>query len=761
MGIAVNPFTSDEQRLSSLLSSLGHGLWEWNVQTGTLTFSDSWLATHGFAPGETPAFDRWEDLIHPDDRERTRDAFQAHLEGRTESVSVRHRVRTKSGDWQWSCDRARVVECRPDGVPVRVIGTATDITDIKRAEAENFESSQVVSVLFDAAPIGIVTLGPDRTVRSWNKAAELIFGWSADETLGRPVPVVRPDRRERADRMWQAAVDGKSLFAVEEAAIRKDGAQLDIRVSAVPLQGRDSGMSAVLCLLEDVTEQKHLASQLLQSQRLESIGRLAGAVAHDFNNLLTVINGYSEIALGAVDQRDPLHESIREIKAAGDRAAALTQQLLAFSRRQVMQTRQLDLNDVLGDIESMLRRLIGEDIQLVLARAPGTWQVKADPVQVQQVIMNLAVNARDAMPRGGQLLIGTANVHLGEEVVRSQPDVTPGPYVLISVTDTGLGMDDATLGRLFEPFFTTKEKGKGTGLGLSTVYGIVKQSGGHIWAESRPGQGSTFKVYLPRSGDAAGDKSQATTGAATVRGSEAILLVEDQAEVRQLALHALGMYGYRVLSAANGAEALAIVRQEPSRIDLVLSDVVMPGMTGPDLAKAIAPLRPGIRVLLMSGYSDGRAMPADSLPDGFAYIQKPFTPESLARKVRQVLDAAASTGRLLVVDDEAEIRKLLRQFLEHAGYEVAEAANGRQAVAEVDAGGVTLVITDLVMPEKEGIETIREMRTRHRDVKIIAMSGAFGGRFLRTAEMLGAHATLSKPVRAEQLVRTVREVLGA
>jgi len=480
-------------------------------------------------------------------------------------------------------------------------------------------------------------------------------------------------------------------------------------------------------------------------------------VAHDFNNLLTVINGYSEIVLGALDTRDPLFESMREIKAAGDRAAVLTQQLLAFSRRQVMQAKVLSINDVLGDLESMLRRLIGDDIQLVLGRDSRAGHVKADPVQVQQVIMNLAVNARDAMPSGGRLLIETTNVELGPDVVRAHPGVAPGPYVLLSVTDTGTGMDEATLGRLFEPFFTTKEKGKGTGLGLSTVYGIVRQSGGHVWAESEVGRGTTFRVYLPRV--EATDGAQPRPDQAVARGTETVLLVEDQPEVRQLALHALSLYGYRVLSAANGAEALAIARQEACRIELVLSDVVMPGMTGPDLAKAMEPIRPGIKVLLMSGYSDEASMPG-GIPADLAYIQKPFTPETLARKIRQVLDVPPAAGRILVVDDEAEIRKLLRQFLEHAGYEVVEAANGRQAVEEVDAGGVGLVVTDLVMPEKEGIETIREMRQRHREVKIIAMSGAFGGRFLRTAEMLGAHATLTKPIRAEQLVKTVNEILG-
>jgi PAS domain S-box-containing protein len=645
----------------------------------------------------------------------------------------------------------------PDGTPVRLVGTTADVSDAKRAEAEHREAGQLVAALFDSAPVGIVALGADRIVHSWNKAAERIFGWTADEVVGRRQPVVVSAQAQELERSWQEMLSGASVL-VEGTVSRKDGGRLEIRLSSVPLFGADGRVAEVLCLLEDVTEQKRLAADLLQAQRLENIGRVAGAVAHDFNNLLTVINGYSEIVLGALDTRDPLFESIKEIKSAGDRAASLTQQLLAFSRRQVMQARVLSINDVLGDLESMLRRLVGDGIQLVLARDSRTGRVKADPIQVQQVVMNLALNARDAMPRGGRLLFETSNAELSADDLRSHPGVAPGPYVRLSVSDNGTGMDEATLDRLFEPFFTTKEKGKGTGLGLATVYGIVRQSGGHVSAVSRLGEGTRFNVYLPRVREDVGGQVR-SDAAPSGRGTETVLLVEDQPEVRQLALHALALYGYRVLSAANGAEALAIARQEVSRIDMVLSDVVMPGMTGPELAAAIAPVRPGIKVLLMSGYADEASLPSGEAAE-LAYIQKPFTPESLARKVRHVLDARPVSGRILVVDDEAEIRKLLRQFLEHSGYQVAEASNGRQAVAEVESGGVVLVITDLVMPEKEGIETIREMRQRHRDVKIIAMSGAFGGRFLRTAEMLGAHATLTKPVRAEQLVGTVKEVLG-
>ena len=628
----------------------------------------------------------------------------------------------------------------------------------RRVIEEGRETSQLLSVLFDSAPMAIVGIEPDGTVKTWNVAATRIFGWTADEVIGKQLPFVPRDRPAEFLQHREALMEGEAHTGIERHCITKTGDEIQVRMSLVPLRGADGEISGLVGLLEDITEQKRLEAQLLQAQRLENIGRLAGAVAHDFNNLLTVINGYGELALSQLDPRDPLHESVHEIKAAGDRAASLTQQLLAFSRRQVLQPKVLDIGAVVTELEGMLRRLIGEDIELVLGRDPYMGMVKADPVQVHQVIMNLAVNARDAMPSGGRLAIETCNVDLGNEITRIQPDIKPGPYVMLSVTDNGSGMDEATQSRLFEPFFTTKAPGKGTGLGLSTVYGIVKQSGGHITVDSEVGRGTSFRVYLPRVEAAEIPDSASSRQGVVAPGTETLLLVEDQQEVRQLALQVLEIYGYKVLAAANGDQALEIARANPD-IDLMVTDVVMPGMTGPQLAQNLLEIRPNLKVIFMSGYADAAMAPSD-VPEGAGYLQKPFAPETLARQVREVLDSRPAPGRILIVDDEAEIRKLLRQFLESAGYSVIEAADGRRAVSAVDAGGVSLVITDLVMPEKEGIETIREMRQRHPDVKIIAMSGAFGGRFLKTAEMLGAHSTLLKPVRAEGLVRAVRDVLG-
>src|ERR1051326_293806 len=344
--------------------------------------------------------------------------------------------------------------------------------------------------------------------------------------------------------------------------------------------------------------------QFRQSQKLEAVGLLAGGIAHDFNNLLTAINGYSELALMKLKQEDPLHRNLEEIKKSGERAANLTRQLLAFSRKQMLQPRVLDLNSVVVDIEKMLRRLIGEDINLRTSFDPALGSTKADPGQIEQVVMNLAVNARDAMPAGGKLTIETANIYLDERYAREHVGVTPGRYVMLAVTDTGTGMDAETQARIFEPFFTTKGEGKGTGLGLSTVYGIVKQSGGNVWVYSEVGHGTTFKVYLPRVDEDAEEYKRTTETEEILRGTETILLAEDEEVVRTLACEILETYGYRVLEAAGGGAALLICEREKEQIDLLITDVVMPELSGRQLAERLKQLRPDMRVLYMSGYTD-------------------------------------------------------------------------------------------------------------------------------------------------------------
>jgi CheY-like chemotaxis protein/two-component sensor histidine kinase len=380
-----------------------------------------------------------------------------------------------------------------------------------------------------------------------------------------------------------------------------------------------------------------MEEQLLQVQKMEAVGRLSGGIAHDFNNLLTVISGYSELLLAKLDAQDPVATGLAEIRRASDKAAALTQQLLAFSRKQFMQPRVVDLNSVVSDAERMLRRIIGENVELIAHLEPRLGTVRADPDQIGQVLVNLAVNARDAMPGGGKLILETANREFDEEHLRLHPEAPPGRYVMLAVSDTGVGMDEATKARIFEPFFTTKERGKGTGLGLSTVYGIVAQSGGHVWVYSEPGQGTTFRIYLPRL-DQAPEETVASAPDGEARGSETVLLVEDQAEVRELAAGVLREYGYEVLEAASGEQAEQVAASAETPVDAVVTDVVLPGISGRVLAERLTARWPGLSVLYMSGYTDDVVVHHGVLDAGMAFLQKPFAPEVLARKLRELLD---------------------------------------------------------------------------------------------------------------------------
>jgi len=470
-------------------------------------------------------------------------------------------------------------------------------------------------------------------------AADLVGADSPNALLGLPaLDLVHPDDREFVKQRIRRNQDERlSTTTAELRLVRLDGKAVNVESLGMPFT--INGRAAALSIVRDVSERKHLEQQLAQSQKMDAVGQLAGGVAHDFNNLLTVITSYSALAIGALDPSSPVREDVEEISKAASRAADLTRQLLAFSRKQMLQPVPLDLNQIVTDIDKMLRRLIGEDIELVTACSRSIDLVNADPGQVEQVIVNLAVNARDAMPHGGSLTIETANVALAEAYMAAHSVVEPGSYVLLAVSDTGSGMDAAVQARVFEPFFTTKPKGQGTGLGLATVYGIVKQSGGYIWLYSELGRGTTFKVYLPRIDAPVESTRPAPVIPASLRGSEAILLVEDQEEVRKLVRRMLEGRGYRVLVAASGHEALRLAEQQAGAIHLLVTDVVMPGMSGREVALLLAPTHPTMKVLYLSGYTDESVVRHGILEPGVAFLQKPFTAETLARKVREVLDS--------------------------------------------------------------------------------------------------------------------------
>ena len=501
----------------------------------------------------------------------------------------------------------------------------------ERSARERQQTLQLFEVVLSRASIGFALLDDQLRFLSINETLASMNGFSVAEHIGRHMlervpPEIAPRLKQVLDQVIQT---GQPVLGLEMTATSADDASR-VRhgiASYYPVSEDGARPTVIGVLVEDTTARKQLELQLAQSQRMEAVGRLAGGVAHDFNNLLTVIKSYSTILLDALDG-DARREDVEEIAAAADRAGALTRQLLAFSRRQMMQPRPLSLNAVVVDIEKMLRRLIGEDIALVTKLERDLWLVHADPGQLEQVVMNLAVNARDAMPDGGHLTIETRNVERDAEA-----------YVMLAITDTGVGMTSEVRAHLFEPFFTTKERGKGTGLGLSTVYGIVKQSGGDIAVHTEPGQGATFRIFLPRYFvDHAGRADDKKIAPAAPRGSETILLVEDDPSLRQLAERILRGYGYTVLVASTGQRALTLVEAFTGEIHLVATDVVMPEMSGTALVERLLSVVPHIRVLFMSGYTDDEVVRRGILDRRAAFLQKPFTPDQLAFKVREALD---------------------------------------------------------------------------------------------------------------------------
>jgi len=508
----------------------------------------------------------------------------------------------------------------------------------RHTEAALRASEASYATLVEKAPLGIYRSTPAGRFLSANPALARILGYgSVEEVLALDMARdVYADADERRRLIEQDTYTERVYDELEATWKKKDGTRIRVQLSVRASRDAQGRVEYYEAFVRDITSQRQLEAQLAQAQKMEAIGRLAGGVAHDFNNLLTVILSYSDLLLEDLPKDAGSRDDIEQIRKAALGASELTRQLLAFSRQQVLQPKIVDLNAAITGIEKLLARVLREDIQLRCTLAPDTGTVKVDPGQLEQVIMNLAVNARDAMPNGGQLTIETAIVDLDEAYMQAHPVAAPGRYAMLAVTDTGVGMDATTQARIFEPFFTTKDAGKGTGLGLATVQGIVQQSGGFIWVYSEPNHGTCFKVYLPRV-DAPVSKAEEAAGDA-MHGTETVIVVEDMAAVRAVTCEMLKRFGFTVYDAADGITALQIAEQLTGRVDLLVTDVVMPDINGRDLASRFQKTRPELKVLYMSGYTDDAVVRHGILQEGIAYLQKPFTPKSLVRKVREVLD---------------------------------------------------------------------------------------------------------------------------
>ncbi len=643
----ITQLQAGKEQLRLALMAANQGLYDLNVQTGEATVSPEYATMLEYDPDEFHETNaKWIERLHPADRESVAAAYRDYIAGKTPEYRVEFRQQTKAGEWKWILSLGKVVEYDSTGRPLRMLGTHTDITERKQAEEALEESEKRFRSLFEDVP-NIAVQGYDRQRRVvfWNTASEGLYGFSREEALGRHLEelIIPPEMRDGVIEAINSWLNQGIAIPAGELVLQKKGGQPVNVFSSHVMQLNIHGEAEMYCVDIDLTERKRseaerdkLQAQLLQSQKMELVGRLAGGVAHDFNNMLQTIIGYSDLALAQIEAASPVHDGLLEIRKAAMRSADLTRQLLAFARKQAVSPKILDLNDTVAGMLKMLQRLIGEDIDLAWVPGHSLWPVKIDPSQLDQILANLAVNARDAITDTGKITIETENISLNAAYCADHPETIPGEYVLLVVSDNGCGMDKETLAQIFEPFFTTKMQGKGTGLGLATVYGIVRQNNGFINVYSEPGQGTTFRIYLPSFANemvsAEIRREEEARG-----GTETVLVVEDDAAILNLGTTILQRLGYTVLAANTPMAALELATEYAGEIDLLITDVVMPEMNGRELVQRLSALRPAMHCLYMSGYTANVIAHHGVLDPGIHFIQKPFSIDDLARSVRETL----------------------------------------------------------------------------------------------------------------------------
>jgi PAS domain S-box-containing protein len=775
----------------------------------------------GFTPAEADANDEfWNERLHPEDRERIPALWREARSGNGH-FRAEYRMLARDGGVVWVRDEA-VVAHDEQSEPLYVQGYLADITEAKETEQAIVRLSHQNELLLGSAGEGIIGLDLDGRVTFANPAALRLTGYDADDLLGRDLHAAV--HHTRADgsacaasdcRLTAVLRDGESRHLESELHWRKDGTSYPADCTTTPIREHGQPVGAVV-VLRDTSERAQLEEQLRQSQKLEAVGQLAGGIAHDFNNLMTVIAGHSELALTRphADDDGPLLEHVREISQAAQRASALTQQLLAFSRRQVLQPRLLDLNEVVAGARPLLARLIGEDLQLDVRQAPQLGSVRADRIQLEQVLMNLAVNARDAMPGGGSITLETGNVELSAADLQGHAHAHPGQFVMLAVTDSGCGIPAEIRERVFEPFFTTKEQGQGTGLGLATVYGIVAQSGGLVTVDSTVGTGTRFTLYLPRqAGEATPEQAltAAPTPTSSATSSATILIVEDEQLVRELTREMLELRGHHVLAAENGQQALELVRTTNEQIDILLTDVIMPGISGPQLAEQILDTHPHIEVIYTSGYSYDEVSRRGEIDEHLRFLPKPFTLNELSTAIAQAETSAATTPKqtltaaptptsstttpeqtltaaptptsstttpkqaltaaptptssatssstILIVEDEQLVRELTREMLELRGHHVLAAENGQQALelAHTTNEQIDILLTDVSMPGIPGPQLAEQILDTHPHINVIYTSGYSYDEVSRRGETDQHLRFLPKPFTLNELSTAIAQ----
>jgi two-component system, cell cycle sensor histidine kinase and response regulator CckA len=626
-------------RLRAIFDSAPIGIALVDLEGHPMECNPASLALLGYTAAELQQM-RFTEYTHPEDAALDWAQYQHLIAGQIDEYEMDKRYIRKDGRVIWArltCTLLRDAEGRPRFS----LGMTEDITERRLVEEAIRESRARLQAMFDRAAIGVVLTDPQGLVMQSNPAVQQMLGYSAEEFARMTFDqFTHPDDVDESLRCYGRLMGGEiDRFQLDKRYLPKSGGVIYGRVTVSSVRDAAGQPQFAIAMIEDVTEHKRLEDQFRQAQKMETVGRLAGGVAHDFNNLLTAISGYGSLARRSLPVDHSARADIDQVLKAAERAATLTKRLLAFSRRQIIALQVTNLNELILDMDKMLRRLIHEDIELRTVPDPDLGQVKVDPGQIEQVVVNLVVNARDAMPGGGKLTIETANTTVDEPFVEQHIGATPGEYVLLTVSDTGTGMTDEVKAHLFEPFFTTKEVGKGTGLGLATVYGIVKQHGGNVYVHSEPGQGTIVKLYLPRADQPAEPARKAEEVAPQIGGGETILVAEDEPLVRALAVRVLTDLGYQVLEAADGPTALKLAESHPGAIDLLVTDVIMPQMNGKVLHERLAVVRPGLKALFVSGYADHAIVHHGMLDGGLAFLQKPFTSARLAQKVRELLDS--------------------------------------------------------------------------------------------------------------------------
>jgi PAS domain S-box-containing protein len=638
------------ERFELAASAVSSAIYDRNLDDGTVAWTQGLGEMGGYGRDEVaPTTEWWLDHVHPDDRPRVEEQLARAVAGNRDFVAE-YRFRARDGRHLDVLDRGRLVR-DANARPVRMVGSMIDVSERKRAEAVLRASEARHRAVLESAMDAFVGMDHEGRITEFNPAAERLFGRRRDEVLGLELAsVIIPPSFRKAHRRGLARhlATGQTVVIggrLEVSALRADGREFPVELT-VTRAGTDE-RPAFNAYIRDLTAQKQaeaarssLEAQLQQSQKMEAIGRLAGGVAHDFNNMLTVISGRALMLLSRLKPGEPMHRDVELIQKTSQRAVALTGQLLAFSRKQVIQPRVLELGPLMAELVPMLQRMIGEDVELSVLPTEGTGRVKVDPSQMQQVVMNLAVNARDAMPRGGRITIGVRDAEVREAIALGHANLPPGRYVALAVSDTGTGITAETAAHIFEPFFTTKEQGKGTGLGLSTVFGIVEQSHGRIGVESELGRGTTFTIYLPRVEEPVPSGPPAESGRRLRTTARTVLVVDDEPEVLDLATEILGRVGYRVLRAVDGPSAIEVAQRHEGDIHLLVTDMVMPGMSGRGLAERLRALRTALPVLYISGYVQDASARAAFASEHSAFVAKPFTPELLTDRVRELLATA-------------------------------------------------------------------------------------------------------------------------